>query len=104
MSDTIFLFSPNKRKFKIQGIPSSRLLLLFYIDESTVNRIHYTDRKSTKPVNDWYSLFSSQAKKEKIVHSTKSNQSTSITTGKINLFLNYNHISIFILGKLLLLL
>ena len=77
LSDTIFLFSPNKRKFKIQGIPSSRLLLLFYIDESTVNRIQQTDRKSTKPVNNWYSLFSSQAKKEKIVHSTKSNQSTS---------------------------
>ena len=45
MSDTIFLFSPNKRKFKIQGIPSSRLLLLFYLDESTVNRIQQTDRK-----------------------------------------------------------
>ena len=77
MSDAIFLFSPNKRKFKIQGIPSSRLLLLFYIDESTVNRIQQTDRKSTKPVNDWYSLFSSQAKKQKIVHSSKSNQSSS---------------------------
>ena len=67
MSDTIFLFSPNKRKFKIQGIPSPcLLLLLFYIDESTVNRIQQTDRKSTKPVNDWYSLFSSQAKNEKM--------------------------------------
>ena len=53
------------------------LLLFFYIDESTLDRIQLTDRKSKKPVNDWYSLFSSQAKKEKIVHSTKSNQSTS---------------------------
>ena len=67
MSDTIFLFSPNKHKFKIQGIPSSCLLLLFfYIDESTLDRIQLTDRKSKKPVNDWYSLFSSQAKKEKL--------------------------------------
>ena len=28
-------------------------------------------------MNDWYPLFTYQAKKEKIVHSTKSNQSTS---------------------------
>ena len=67
MSDTFFLFSPNNGKFKIQGIPSSclLLLLLFYIDESTVKRIQYTNEKSKKPVNDWYSLFSSQAKKRK---------------------------------------
>ena len=77
MSDTIFLFSPNKSKFKIQGIPSSRLLLLFYIDESTVEKIQKTDRKSRKPVNDWYSLFSNEAKKEQNAHSTKTNQTTS---------------------------
>ena len=37
MSDTFFLFSPKKSRFKFQGIPSScLLLLLFYIDKSTV--------------------------------------------------------------------
>ena len=65
MSDTIFLFSPNKGKFKIQGIPSSCLFLLFYIDKSTVKRIQYTNGKSIKPVIDWYFLFLSQAKKGK---------------------------------------
>ena len=39
MLGIIFLFSPNKVKSKIQGIPPSRLLLLFSIDESTVDRI-----------------------------------------------------------------
>ena len=65
VSNTIFVFSSKKSKFKIQGNLSFHLILLFCIDESTVERIQNTFQKSKKPVTDWYSLFAFQLNKKR---------------------------------------
>ena len=92
VSNTIFVFSSKKSKFKIQGNLSFHLILLFCIDESTVKRIQNTFQKSEKPVTDWYSLFAfqlnkkrkSQSKKTKEISSKPENRKNRKRTGSMS--------------------
>ena len=77
VSNTIFVFSPKKSKFEIQGNLTFHLILLFCIDESTVKRIQNTFQKSKKPVTDWYSLFAFQLNKKTKSQSKKTKKTSS---------------------------
>ena len=69
-SEQLFAFSPKNCKLKYSGIPKHHLLLSFFIDMSTVEKIDelFKSAKCEGKNGDWYSICFDESSKEKILN------------------------------------